>query len=73
MTNRGRKQPKLSEADWSLVFAARCKSKRGERLTDAEQALVERAWREDQKRYSAMEPDIFDATVPFGSQVRWKR
>lgn len=47
--------------------------KRGERLTDAEQDLVDAAFKNDPKRYAALEGDVFDATVPFGSAARWKR
>lgn len=50
----------LTEADWQAVFRARCKSKQGQGLTPEE-------------RYGAMEPGIFDATVPFGSTSRWGR
>jgi hypothetical protein len=64
---------KLTETEWAKVFEARCRSKRGERLTDEERALVDRAFDTDQKRYGAMEPDVFDATVPFGSTVRARR
>jgi len=31
------------------------------------------AWKSDRKRYSAMESDVFNATVPFGSMVRWRK
>lgn len=63
----------LTDEDWLKVFELRCKSKRGERLSGAEQRLVERAFRADETRYAALEPDVFDATVPFGSNVRWRR
>jgi hypothetical protein len=68
-----RKRKKLTEADWAKVFAMRCKGKRGEALTKEERALVDAAFNEDEARYGAMEPDVFDATVPFGSNVRWRR
>ncbi len=64
---------KLTESEWSTVFRARCKGKQGQRLTDEEQALVDRAWETDRKRYAKMEADVFDATVPFGSGARYKR
>lgn len=67
------RRAKLTEAEWRLVFTYRCKSKRGETITKDERALVGRAYREDEKRYAAMDPDVFDATVPFGSTARWRR
>jgi hypothetical protein len=63
----------LTEAEWSKVFTARCRSKRGEHLSDDDRSLVEVAYTSDPKRYKAMEPDVFDATVPCGSEVRAKR
>jgi hypothetical protein len=63
---------RLTEAQWSEVFRLRCKSKRGDGLTGEEQALAERAWKEDRKRYAAMDGDVFNATVPAGSSVRWR-
>jgi hypothetical protein len=64
---------KLTEAEWADVFKARCRSKRGERLSDEERALVDAAFESDEERYAAMEPDVFDATVPFGSMARARR
>lgn len=55
------------EVDWDKVFELRCRSKRGESLSEEQRALVERAWRTDPKRYNAMEEDVFVATAPFGS------
>ena len=66
-----RRRQKLTEKEWQAVFAARCKSKQGRGLTPAEQALVNRAFAEDEDRYGDMERDVFNATVPFGSNVRW--
>jgi|EndMetStandDraft_4_1072995.scaffolds.fasta_scaffold00912_3 hypothetical protein len=65
------RRSKLTDADWRQVFQLRCKSKRGEALTSQESALVERAYEEDEARYGSMEPDVFNATVPFGSGARW--
>ncbi len=66
----GRK--KLTEAEWSEVFQLRCISKSGSRaLTREEQRLVDRAMSEDERRYVAMDADVFNATVPFGSMRRW--
>lgn len=63
---------RLTEEDWTKVFAARCQSRNGLRLTREKQALVEAAYESDPERYEAMEPDVFNATVPHGSDVRWK-
>lgn len=68
-----KKKRTLTEDEWRQVFQLRCKSKRGESLSKEERRLVDDAWKSDEKRYSAMEPDVFDATVPFGSAARWKR
>lgn len=68
-----RKRPPLTEAQWREVFAIRCRSKRGEPITKAELALCTRAMKEDEPRYSKMDADVFDATVPFGSNVRASR
>lgn len=67
------RRQKLTDAEWRDVFRLRCKSKRGETLSKDERALVDRAYKEDEERYAAMEADVFDATVPFGSAARWKR
>jgi hypothetical protein len=64
---------KLTDEQWREVFRLRCESKRGGRLNVSEQELVERAFKEDRGRYAAMEPDVFDATVPFGSTARARR
>lgn len=63
---------RLTKAQWLEVFALRCRSKRGLPLSGAEQELVNVAYRQNPKRYGAMEPEIFNATVPFGSSARWK-
>lgn len=57
---------KLTEFQWSQVFEARCDSKLGKRLTHAQWALLDAAYKENQKRYSEMGPDVFKATAPFG-------
>lgn len=62
----------LTEAEWVEVFKARCRSKRGERLTNKERDLVEAAFRSDEKN-GEMELDVFDTTVPFGSSARARR
>ena len=63
----------LTAAEWRRVFDLRCRSKRGERISAADQALVEAAFQEDPDRYGRMEDDVFDATVPFGSAARARR
>lgn len=63
---------KLSESDWAKVFRLRCYSKLGQKLTSVENALVDAAFKEDEDRYGDMERDVFNATVPFGSNVRRK-
>jgi hypothetical protein len=66
------KRKQLTEDEWSQVFKARCQSKQGRPISDAERTLVDAAYKSDRKRYSAMEKDVFNATVPFGSNVRMK-
>lgn len=61
---------KLGGESWRKVFAIRCRSKRGEAITPAELRLCSRARREEPTRYEKMEVDVFNATVPFGSNVR---
>ena len=68
-----RRKRALTEAEWDLVFRARCKSKQGQPLTAEEQALVNVAYTTDVKRYGAMEREVFNATVPFGSSAEWKK
>ncbi len=63
----------LTEAEWSRVFQLRCKTKRGEVLTEPERTLIQTAFESDRKRYSAMEGDIFEATVPAGSTAKWRK
>jgi hypothetical protein len=70
---RAPKKRLLSEREWRQVFAARCRSKCGERLSDEERELVDAAFASDKKRYAEMELDVFDATVPFGSGARARR
>lgn len=67
------KRKKLTEAEWNKVFHLRCRSKEGRELSKEDRALVDAAWRENPERYANMDADVFDATVPFGSSVRWRR
>jgi hypothetical protein len=71
--NNHAKKRRLTAREWSDVFKARCRSKRGEQLSDEERKLVNAAFASDEKRYGEMELDVFDATVPFGSMARSKR
>ncbi len=64
---------RLTESDWRTVFQLKCKSKRGETLSKQELALCMAALREDEDRYSDLEVDVFNATVPFESNVRIKQ
>lgn len=68
-----KKQLPLTEEEWRRVFRARCQSKQGQRVSDEDRALLDRAFNTDEERYAAMTGDVFDATVPFGSSARWKR
>jgi hypothetical protein len=61
---------RLTDAQWAEVLQLRCKSKRGERLTKSELQLVDRAKRAVEDRYGDMARDVFNLTVPFGSNVR---
>jgi len=67
-----RRAATLTEADWETVFKLRCKSKRGEHLSQQELRLCEAAIKADPRRYERMGVDVFNATVPFGSNVRAK-
>jgi hypothetical protein len=64
---------KLTDGEWRSVFRARCNSKKGGGLSEEDEKLCRRALRQDRKRYKAMEADVFDATLPAGSIVKWKR
>jgi len=68
-----KKKRTLTELEWSRVFTARCKSKRGEQLSDKDRVLVDAAFESDRERYGTLEPDVFDATVPFGSMAKARR
>jgi hypothetical protein len=64
------RRPEVSEHEWRQLFRVRCASKQGQRLSDEDRELIERAHRADPKRYAAMDDDVFDATVPFGSSAK---
>lgn len=59
---------KLTEREWERVFDIRCKSKRGERVSEEDMKFVERAWLEDPDRYGALNAKVFEATKPLGSR-----
>ena len=70
---RRKPKRKLDAAEWSQVFRLRCRSKSGSHLSPEELDLCKAAMNEDPKRYSAMDADVFDATVPFGSGAKARR
>jgi hypothetical protein len=70
-TRAKRSRPRrLTEDDWKAVFVARCSSKQGRPISKKEMALVDAACKADEARYGEMERDVFNATVPYGSNVR---
>lgn len=61
----------LTDRDWERVFALRCRSKRGEYVSDEDRALLVAAHAADPDRYAGLNDDIFRATAPFGArQIR---
>ena len=67
------KSKKLTDEQWSRVYQLRCRAKQGQHLAPDDLAFLEVAFKEDGTRYGAMDVDVFNATVPFGSAVRRKR
>lgn len=63
--------PTLSEEDWAKVFRYRCRSRKGEHLAPEEHDFCHRAYQADPERYCALDRDVFNATVPFGSSARY--
>lgn len=59
---------KITEAEWSKVFHLRCRSKRGEDLSDDHRDLLERAFASDETRYAKMSERVLVATKPFGGR-----
>lgn len=53
----------LTESEWRAVFRIRCQTKQGRAITSEEQALMQRAFSADKKRYAAMNADVFNETV----------
>lgn len=64
---------RITEQQWHEIFLIRCRSKRGQGISAVEQKLCTRAWKEDPDRYEDVEVEVFNATVPFGSNVKRKR
>lgn len=73
MSHKSRKSIPLTVAEWREVFRVRCKSRRGDGMTEDERRLIGRAFAEDPRRYAGLDADVFDATVPAGSTARAKR
>lgn len=65
-------KPRLAEEQWREVFKIRCRSKRGERISIEETALLGQALKSDASRYSVMSSEVFNATVPAGSYAHLK-
>lgn len=63
----------ISEMEWERVFRIRCASKEGRGMSEDDRALITRAYEADPKRYASMNDDIFDATVPIGSNAKAPR
>ena len=66
------RKARLTEEAWRRVFQLRCKSKQGQQLDTDDRVLIDAAFAEDPRRYGAMDADVFNATVPFGSGARWR-
>lgn len=68
------RKAKLTDDEWRRVYEIqkRCRVHGGP-LAPEEQRLVDRAIATDPKRYKEQSYDAFDATVPFGSEVKSKR
>jgi hypothetical protein len=60
---------KMTEEGWTKVFQLRCRSKRGEHLSQEELRLLTQAYRQDPERYSALNRQVFEETAPFGARL----
>ena len=69
-TVTARRDRPLTAAEWQLVFHLRCRAKQGQALSGDDNALLNRAFKEAPERYTALDVDVFNATVPVGSNVR---
>jgi hypothetical protein len=56
--------------DWDRVFDLRCRSKRGERLSDEDLEYLEYAHEVDRDRYASLNARVFNETAPIGSLRR---
>lgn len=62
---------KKDEIDWYKVYNIRIKCKGTGYIPNKDEIdLLESAYFHDPSRYKKMDKDIFNATVPFGSNVR---
>jgi len=61
------KEPDSVERERCMTL--RCRSKRGEHLSDEDYAFCTEMWKKYQEWYKATEVDVFNRTVPFGSNV----
>ena len=49
------------------LFDIRCRSKRGEYLSEEERKLISLCWSRWPEDYRAMEAEVFEETKPFGA------
>ncbi len=59
----------MTDEDAAKCFELRCKSKRGERITAAEQKFLGRMFQYFPDHYAELTEPAFEATKPFGSRV----
>jgi len=62
------KRNKLTDLEWERVFNIRCRSKRGEGLSETEQAFVAAAYKDDHERYVGLNEKINKVTRPWPDQ-----
>jgi len=62
----------LTEAEWNEVFEIRCLTKKGLPITESQQQLIQRAFESDPERYKELNAPVFDATLPVGSQAKYR-
>lgn len=60
---------KKAPIDWTRVMQIRCKSKRGEAMTDEERDIIDLALNDDPGRYSEMTKEVIARTLPFGAST----
>jgi len=56
----------LDEAEWAEVFKIRCRTRRGQPISEDGHRLVLAAFNDNRKRYAAMDRAVFEETRPFG-------